>query len=61
MEITTGIITDHGIERVGLRVQVSEDDNEPITYAMSPEMARKVAFSLMSEADTLDPPMWREP
>ena len=61
MEITTGIIDDHGVPRVGLRVQTGEHDQECVTYAMNAELARKVAFSLMQEADELDPPMWREP
>ena len=60
MEITTGIITDHGIPRVGLRVQQSADDPDPLTIALSPALARKVAFSLMEDADQLEPPAWRE-
>jgi hypothetical protein len=60
MEITTGIIDEHGVPRVGLRVQESEDDHDCVTYVLSPELARKVAFSLMQEADELDTPMWRD-
>jgi hypothetical protein len=60
MEITTGIIDYKGNPLVGLRVQESVDDNDPITYILGPELARKVAFSLMEEADKLDPPAWRE-
>ncbi len=60
MEITTGTIDDHGIVRVGLRVQASEDDADPVTYSLRPDLARKVAFGLMEEADRLDPPAWRE-
>ena len=60
MEITTGIIQNHGIPRVGLRIQTSEDDPDPITYCLSPDPARKVAFSPMEDADQLEPPIWRE-
>jgi hypothetical protein len=58
MELTTGIIDDHGVSRVGLRVQENEDDPDPVTFPLSPEKARRVAFGLMSEADRLDPPLW---
>lgn len=61
MEITTGIIDDHGVQRVAMRVQQDEMDPEPLTLALSPELARMVAFALAEEADRLAPPMWREP
>jgi hypothetical protein len=51
-------ISDHGIPRVGLRIQTGEDDPDPVTYCLSLEVARQVAFSLMSDADKLDPPIW---
>ena len=61
MQISTGIFEDeHGVQMVGLRVTKDDDDNDPITIVLPPEIARQVAFALMEEADKIMPPAWRK-
>lgn len=59
MQIHTGItVGENGLRAIGLHVIAEEYDATPLTIVMSPELARQVAFSLMEEADRLEPPAW---
>lgn len=47
-------------DRRQVRLAIAGDGNEEYGLEMTPAQAREIAFAIMTAADEIDPPAWRE-